>query len=142
MGEVKKLLSVVVPCYNEEDVLMSFYDTTLTVLDGMSTELDYEFIFVDDGSKDRTLSIMRELAGIDDNVRYVSFAVVVIDRLIIGIYLIGKCLKTLFFAHLGIGKIDQGEDAAVESHYTLGAGKVKIPKAVLQYEIKAIYRIF
>ncbi|MBP3237779.1 MAG: glycosyltransferase family 2 protein [Lachnospiraceae bacterium] len=74
MGEVKKLLSVVVPCYNEEDVLMSFYDTTLTVLDGMSTELDYEFIFVDDGSKDRTLSIMRELAGIDDNVRYVSFS--------------------------------------------------------------------
>ena len=73
MSEDKLLLSLVVPCCNEEEVLQNFYDTTLAVLNGM-TELSYEFIFIDDGSKDKTLSIMKELAKTDKNVRYISFS--------------------------------------------------------------------
>ena len=74
MSDDKKLLSVVVPCCNEEEVLKNFYDTTLGELKGLSAELNYEFIFIDDGSKDRTLSIMKELAKTDGNVRYISFS--------------------------------------------------------------------
>lgn len=74
MSEEKKLISIVVPCYNEEAVLMQFYDTCLSSLDELLEELDYEFIFIDDGSKDKTLNIMRELAKLDENVRYVSFS--------------------------------------------------------------------
>ncbi len=74
MSEEKKLISIVVPCYNEEAVLMQFYDTCLSSLDELLEELNYEFIFIDDGSKDKTLNIMRELAKLDENVRYVSFS--------------------------------------------------------------------
>ncbi len=74
MDKNKMLLSVVVPCYNEEAVLMNFYDTTLTEVDKLKDELDYEFVFVDDGSKDKTLSILRELAWMDKRVKYISFS--------------------------------------------------------------------
>lgn len=74
MSEEKKLISIVVPCYNEEAVLMQFYDTCLSALDELLEELNYEFIFIDDGSKDKTLNIMRELAKLDGNVRYISFS--------------------------------------------------------------------
>ena len=74
MSDDKKLLSVVVPCCNEEEVLMSFYDAALTEIDTLSDELDYEFVFIDDGSKDKTLAIMRELARLDEKVRYISFS--------------------------------------------------------------------
>ena len=74
MNEKKILLSIVVPCYNEEAVLMNFYDTTLTEVDKLKDELDYEFVFVDDGSKDKTLSILRELAWMDKKVKYISFS--------------------------------------------------------------------
>lgn len=70
----KKLISVVVPCYNEEDVLMQFYDVCLNSIYELSEELDYEIVFVDDGSKDKTLEIMRELSKIDSNVKYISFS--------------------------------------------------------------------
>lgn len=70
----RKLLSVVVPCYNEENVLMQFYDDCINALDGLSEELDHEFIFVDDGSTDGTLDIMRELSAMDNTVKYISFS--------------------------------------------------------------------
>lgn len=70
----KKLLSIVVPCYNEEDVLMQFYDTCLNSIDELGEALDYEFVFIDDGSKDKTLGIMRELSAIDSHVKYISFS--------------------------------------------------------------------
>lgn len=70
----KKLLSVVVPCYNEEEVLMQFYDDCINAIDGLSDEIDHEFIFVDDGSSDGTLDILRELSAMDQTVKYVSFS--------------------------------------------------------------------
>ena len=74
MSKDRPLLSLVVPCYNEEEVLMTFYDVCLNELDVLSEELSLEFVFVDDGSKDKTLSIMRELAGMDKRVNYISFS--------------------------------------------------------------------
>ena len=74
MSDKRTLLSIVVPCYNEEEVLMNFYDACLNEIDGLGGEADYEFIFVDDGSKDKTLPIMRELSKLDKNVNYISFS--------------------------------------------------------------------
>ncbi|MBQ8825637.1 MAG: glycosyltransferase family 2 protein [Oscillospiraceae bacterium] len=73
----KELISVVVPCYNEQEVLPLFYDEIIRVSDEMSEKygcLEFEFLFVNDGSKDKTLEILRELALKDERVRYVSFS--------------------------------------------------------------------
>lgn len=71
-----ELISVVVPCYNEEESLPLFYDEIKRVSAEMkeNNELSFEYIFVDDGSKDKTLSILREMAKKDNEVRYVSFS--------------------------------------------------------------------
>lgn len=72
-----KLISVVVPCYNEEEVLPMFYDEIIKVTDGMKKEhsdIDFEFLFINDGSKDKTLQIFHELADKDKRVRYISFS--------------------------------------------------------------------
>lgn len=72
-----KLVSIVVPCYNEQEVLPLFYDEITKVTDGMKEqypELDFEFLFVNDGSKDKTLEIFRSLADKDKRVRYISFS--------------------------------------------------------------------
>lgn len=72
-----KLVSIVVPCYNEEEVLPLFYDEIIKVTDEMKkthNELEFEFLFVDDGSKDKTLLGFRELAKKDSRVRYISFS--------------------------------------------------------------------
>ena len=66
-------LSIIVPCYNEEETVRLFYDTASAVLAGLP-HIEPEYIFVDDGSKDRTILILRELAAADPHVRYLSFA--------------------------------------------------------------------
>ncbi|MGN0552291.1 MAG: glycosyltransferase family 2 protein [Oscillospiraceae bacterium] len=73
----KKLISVVAPCYNEEEVLPLFYDEIVRVSGEMMNahpELSFEFLFINDGSKDKTLTILRNLAKKDKRVRYVSFS--------------------------------------------------------------------
>ena len=67
-------ISVVCPCYNEEECLPLFYEETVKALRAFSVPVDYEFIFVDDGSKDNTLPILRDLAKQDAHVRYISFS--------------------------------------------------------------------
>ena len=71
------LISIVVPCYNEEEnvvpILPLFYQAILEMKSSLP-EVDFEFIFVNDGSKDNTLKIMRSLAQQDANVHYVSFS--------------------------------------------------------------------
>lgn len=72
-----KLVSVVVPCYNEEEVLPMFYEEIIKVTNGMKaehSELEFEFLFINDGSKDRTLEIFRELTDRDKRVRYISLS--------------------------------------------------------------------
>ena len=66
------LLSLIVPCYNEQDAIPIFYKEAKRVLEGM--HVDYELLFINDGSKDHTLGILQELAGKDDSVYYLSFS--------------------------------------------------------------------
>lgn len=70
-----KKLSVVVPCYNEEETVIPFYDE-VTKLDTFfaEKELEVEFIYIDDGSKDRTVEKIKELHEKDARVRLVSFS--------------------------------------------------------------------
>lgn len=71
------LISAVVPCYNEEEVLPLFYNKMNEVMAGMKSEypdIEFELLFVDDGSKDKTLQKFRELAAMDKRVRYISFS--------------------------------------------------------------------
>ena len=68
----KELLSLVIPCFNEEEAIPIFYNETVKVLKGM--DIDYEFLFIDDGSKDKSLERMAELAKKDDKVFYYSFS--------------------------------------------------------------------
>lgn len=71
------LLSVVVPCYNEEHSVLKFYREFRRIYDEVLSydfDLDYELIFVDDGSEDNTLDSIKELAGHDDFVKYISFS--------------------------------------------------------------------
>ncbi|UIJ66412.1 glycosyltransferase family 2 protein [Bacillus cereus] len=65
-------LSIVVPCYNEEKVLRAFSSETSLEIHKLTT--DYEFVFVNDGSKDDTLNILRDLASADSSVHYISFS--------------------------------------------------------------------
>lgn len=72
-----KLVSIVVPCYNEQEVLPMFYDEITKTTDNMSEqypELEFEYVFINDGSKDKTLEILRSLADKDKRVRYISFS--------------------------------------------------------------------
>ena len=65
-------LSLVIPCYNEEDVLDMFYSEISGVLKSYKEE--FELIFVDDGSKDGTKRIIQNIAANDANVKYISFS--------------------------------------------------------------------
>lgn len=67
-----ELLSVIVPCFNEEAVLTTTYSRLAKALGQVAYQV--EFVFVDDGSTDATLSILQTLAEKDNRVRIVSFS--------------------------------------------------------------------
>ena len=66
-------ISIIVPCYNEEEAMPIFYEEIVKVAKNMK-KVDFEFIFVNDGSKDKTLEVARNLHDKDKRVRYVSFS--------------------------------------------------------------------
>ena len=66
-------ISVVVSCYNEEESIPLFYNEIKKVMEIMK-EFQFEVLFVDDGSKDRTLEVAKELAKKDECIKYVSFS--------------------------------------------------------------------
>ena len=66
-------VDVIVPCYNEAEGLEVFYKETTKILDPIP-DYSFTYIFVDDGSKDDTLEIMKKLASIHKNVKYISFS--------------------------------------------------------------------
>ena len=66
-------ISVVVPCFNEEEVLSMFYDKTSEVLKEIEG-ITYELLFVDDGSKDHTKDILRVLCAKDEHCEFISFS--------------------------------------------------------------------
>lgn len=65
-------ISVIVPCYNEEDALPIFYKEVKKVLERLNC--DHELLFIDDGSKDGTLKILKDLAAEDARTAYISFS--------------------------------------------------------------------
>ena len=69
-------ISVIVPCYNEQEALPFFFEAIGKIAGKMKQEynVDYEFVFVDDGSRDRTLEILRDFAKKDERVKYISFS--------------------------------------------------------------------
>ncbi|MEU7426492.1 glycosyltransferase family 2 protein [Streptomyces sp. NPDC040750] len=69
------LISIVAPCYNEEAVVARFHEEVRKVAEEMlPLGHDMEFVYVDDGSRDRTLTVLTQLAELDARVRYVSFS--------------------------------------------------------------------
>ncbi len=71
-----KVLSIVVPCYNEEKALPYFYDEINKISKDMGRKyrLEFEFVFVDDGSKDNTTNILKNMADSDSRVKFISFS--------------------------------------------------------------------
>lgn len=68
-----KTIDIVVPCYNEEEVLPYFVKETNEVISSIDN-YSFTYIFVNDGSKDRTLFVLKELAGEFSNIKYISFS--------------------------------------------------------------------
>ena len=71
--ERKCLLSIIVPCKNEEQAVPIFYSEFLKVAEKMG-KINFEIIFVEDGSTDNTLGIIRDMSAKDPRVRYISFS--------------------------------------------------------------------
>lgn len=69
----KEKISIVVPCYNEEESLPIFYQEITKIAKEMK-KVDFEFLFINDGSKDNTLNILKELSKKDERVRFISFS--------------------------------------------------------------------
>ena len=69
----KKLCSIIVPCYNEEDAIPIYYNTVSPIIDKIS-DLEFEFWFIDDGSTDNTLNVVKSLRNDDKRVHFVSFS--------------------------------------------------------------------
>lgn len=69
----KETISIIVPCYNEQQSLPFFYEETNKISKKMK-QVNFEFLFVNDGSKDETLNILRDLSKKDKRVRYISFS--------------------------------------------------------------------
>ncbi len=66
-------LTAIIPCYNEEAVLRIFYEEMKRVMSEMK-DTEFELLFVNDGSKDNTLAVLKEMADLDNRVKYISFS--------------------------------------------------------------------
>ncbi len=79
MVQIKKRLiimekiSVIVPCYNEEETINYFYKEITKIAEKLK-KYEFEFLFIDDGSRDNTLEIIKKLSSTDKRVRYISFS--------------------------------------------------------------------
>ena len=69
-----KKLSIIIPCYNEEETIRPFLEVTKVVENQMAEEVVFDYIFVNDGSKDATLEVLREVSREFENVHYLSFS--------------------------------------------------------------------
>lgn len=70
----KPLVSIICPCYNEEPMLPLYYKAMMERVLQPLTDYDFELILVNDGSKDNTLHILRDLSKADARVKYISFS--------------------------------------------------------------------
>ena len=72
MRIMDKTISIIVPCYNEQEALSLFYKELVEIFNKM--DYLYELILINDGSSDNTIEIIRKLAGSDNNITYISFS--------------------------------------------------------------------
>lgn len=68
-----KKISIIIPCYNEEDSIPIFYKEITNILKGIK-KYTYELLFINDGSKDKTISILHDLSKKDKHVKYIDFS--------------------------------------------------------------------
>ena len=68
------LISVVVPCLNEQDAIPIFYNEIIKIINKMGPRVTFEVIFVDDGSSDDTLEVLRKLNEKDRKIKYIAFS--------------------------------------------------------------------
>ena len=76
-GGSERKVSIIVPCYNEASNIKRFYDCALEQLHFAQKQipnLDYEFVFINDGSTDDTLEILENLASCDNRIRFIDFS--------------------------------------------------------------------
>ena len=71
---MSKLCSCIVPCFNEEEVIPLYYEEMQKVRKQEERKIDFEIIFIDDGSKDKTLEVIKKLSEQDECIHYVSFS--------------------------------------------------------------------
>lgn len=72
---MNKFITIIVPCYNEQESIHFFYQAIQNVKPNLlKYSIDIELLFVNDGSKDQTLKIIKELAILDKTVKYISFS--------------------------------------------------------------------
>lgn len=67
------MISIIVPCYNEEETVELFYIELSKIMNTMSTQ-SFEVLFINDGSKDNTLSVLKNISKQDERVKYISFS--------------------------------------------------------------------
>lgn len=70
---IDEKISLIVPCYNEEESLPYFYEE-FSKLSRQLSFYKFEVIFINDGSKDHTLQILKEFAAQDNRIKYISFS--------------------------------------------------------------------
>ena len=74
-GSAQLLVSLVIPCYNEQEAIPIFYKEACSVLKELKTQnIEGEFIFIDDGSADKTLEVLDQLRKKDARVHYLAFS--------------------------------------------------------------------
>ena len=69
-----KKISIVVPMYNEEEMIPLFFETANNVIKNLDNKYKVSFTCVDDGSKDRTLDLLKKQRKIQSNIRIISFS--------------------------------------------------------------------
>ena len=76
MNNRDNLISIIVPCYNEEHAIPYFYKAITEHSTLMKNEfgVDFEYLFINDGSVDNTLTFLKEYANKDNRVKYISFS--------------------------------------------------------------------
>ena len=71
-GNTMESIAIIVPCYNEQEVLPIFYRETTKIM--CTLNYDYKILLVNDGSKDGTLQVMKSIAKKDEHIKYLSFS--------------------------------------------------------------------
>lgn len=71
---MQRLISIIIPIYNEENDIPLIYAELLKIFNGLKEKYDYELIFVDDGSEDKSPEILENLTGQNNKIKYIQFS--------------------------------------------------------------------